>query len=158
MVSVQDGRNNLSKAIQNLGHNGKLLQLGNRFLVNFGHPLNTDDPVLYPCIEASSGEQLTCQVVTLEKAHSLRTVLRLPTHATLHRPLDVFRYDEGFLAICQKTGADLHSHIRSKKQLGEQECKRLFRQVVEAVQHCHMNKVVVGELKLKKFVFLDEDK
>lgn len=158
MVSVPDGRNNLSKAFQNLGHNGNLLQLGNRFLVNFGRPLNDEDPVLYPCIEASSGEQLTCQVVTHEKARSLQTVLRLPPHAAVHQPLDVYRCDEGFLTIYRKTGADLHSHIRSKKQLGEQECRRFFRQIVEAVQHCHKNKVIVGELKLKKFVFLDEDK
>lgn len=158
MVSVPDGRNNLSNAFRNLGHDANLLQLGNRFLVNLGRPLNADDPVLYPCIEAASGEQLTCQVVTHQKAQSLRTVLRLPPHPAVHRPLDVFRCEDGFLVIHRKTGADLHSHIRSKKLLGEQECKRLFRQVVEAVQHCHVNKVLVGELKLKKFVFLDEDK
>lgn len=158
MVSVPNGRDNLSKEFRNLGHDGNLLQLGNRFLVNFGRPLSGDDTVLYPCIDVSSGEQLTCQVVTSGNARCLRSVLRLPPHAAVHRPLDVYRCDEGFLTICRKTGSDLHSHIRSKKQLGEQESRRLFRQIVEGVQHCHMNKVVVGELKLKKFVFLDEDK
>lgn len=48
---------------------------------------------------------------------------------------------------------DLHSYVRHKKRLKEDEASRLFKQIVSAVQHCHDNGLVLRDLKLRKFVF-----
>jgi tribbles-like protein len=53
---------------------------------------------------------------------------------------------------------DLHSYIRSKRKLKETEACRLFQQIIAAVLHCHVNGVVLRDLKLRKFVFKDPER
>lgn len=60
--------------------------------------------------------------------------------------------------LFERSHGDLHSYVRQKKRLREEEASRLFRQVVAAVAHCHENGIVLRDLKLRKFVFQDADK
>lgn len=53
---------------------------------------------------------------------------------------------------------DLHSFMKEKKRLEENEARLIFRQCVEAVQSCHDNGIIIRDIKLKKFVFLDEQR
>ena len=53
---------------------------------------------------------------------------------------------------------DLHSYVRTKRKLRENEAAHLFGQIVAAVAHCHSNGVVLRDLKLRKFNFKDEEK
>lgn len=53
---------------------------------------------------------------------------------------------------------NLHSYVLSKKNLPEHTAAVLFKQVVEAVSHCHENNVVVRDLKLRKFIFKSKEK
>ena len=53
---------------------------------------------------------------------------------------------------------DLHSHMKQKKRLDESEARFLFRQCVEVVDECHQNGIIVRDIKLKKFVFLNQEK
>lgn len=53
---------------------------------------------------------------------------------------------------------DLHSYMKEKKRLDEAEAKQIFRQCVEAVNDCHQNGIIVRDIKLKKFVFIDSEK
>nr|KAG5694805.1 hypothetical protein BaRGS_019182 [Batillaria attramentaria] len=53
---------------------------------------------------------------------------------------------------------DLHSYVRQKKRLREDEARRLYRQIVSAITHCHENGVILRDLKLRKFVFKDPEK
>lgn len=50
---------------------------------------------------------------------------------------------------------DLHSYMKEKKRLDESEARLVFRQCVEAVEACHENGIIIRDIKLKKFVFLD---
>ncbi|XP_039215766.1 tribbles homolog 1 isoform X2 [Crotalus tigris] len=52
----------------------------------------------------------------------------------------------------------MHSYVRSCKRLPEQEAARLFKQIVSAVAHCHQSAIVLGDLKLRKFVFSNEER
>lgn len=51
---------------------------------------------------------------------------------------------------------DMHMHVRRRKQLSEDEARRLFPQVLCAVAHCHQHGVVLRDLKLRRFVFTDQ--
>lgn len=53
---------------------------------------------------------------------------------------------------------DLHSYVREKKKLKQEEARELANQVVKAVCHCHENGVVLRDLKLRKFVFTNEER
>lgn len=50
---------------------------------------------------------------------------------------------------------DLHSYLRSKRRLKENEARNLFRQAAQAVFDCHRHGVVLTDLKLRRFVFAD---
>nr|XP_015097913.1 tribbles homolog 1 [Vicugna pacos] len=52
----------------------------------------------------------------------------------------------------------MHSYVRSRKRLREEEAARLFKQIVSAVAHCHQSAIVLGDLKLRKFVFSTEER
>uniref|UniRef100_A0A3B3ZDE1 Tribbles homolog 2 n=1 Tax=Periophthalmus magnuspinnatus TaxID=409849 RepID=A0A3B3ZDE1_9GOBI len=52
----------------------------------------------------------------------------------------------------------MHSFVRTCKKLPEEEAARLFRQIVSAVAHCHDNGLVLRDLKLRKFVFKNEER
>lgn len=53
---------------------------------------------------------------------------------------------------------DLHSYMKEKKRLDETEAKHIFHQCVQAVNDCHQNGIIVRDIKLKKFVFIDSEK
>lgn len=51
---------------------------------------------------------------------------------------------------------DLHSYLREKQRLGETEARALFHQICETVMVCHRNGIILRDLKLKRFFFIDE--
>jgi len=53
---------------------------------------------------------------------------------------------------------DLHTYVRSKRKLREGEAGRLFRQIMLAVQACHERGIILRDLKLRKFVCVDEER
>ena len=66
----------------------------------------------------------------------------------------VFGSQKSWLVFPAHNG-DLHSHVRSKRRLRENEAQKLFNQVAATVAHCHDQGVVLRDLKLRKFVFND---
>jgi tribbles-like protein len=53
---------------------------------------------------------------------------------------------------------DLHSYVRDRRRLKEEEASRLFGQIVSAVDECHENGIILRDLKLRKFVFKDKER
>jgi len=53
---------------------------------------------------------------------------------------------------------DLHSYMKEKKKLDELEAKFIFKQCVQAVLDCHENGIILRDIKLKKFVFINEER
>ena len=53
---------------------------------------------------------------------------------------------------------DLHAYVRRRRRLSEEEAARLFSQMVEAVIHCHRHGVIIRDIKLRRFLFGDEQK
>ena len=129
--------------------------IGERYLVNFDESAKLEEGS-YPCVDVYSGSEIVCKPLNGKNVLGFRTLLRLPHHENIQRPLDFIRFNDGYLSMVSKTYGDFHLYIRSKKRLAESECRRFFKQILSSVQHCHENQVIVGELKLKKFVFQDE--
>lgn len=56
----------------------------------------------------------------------------------------------------EKDYGDMHTYVKSCRRLPEEQAARLFQQVASAVAQCHHTGIVLGDLKLRKFVFTDE--
>ncbi|XP_017468592.1 PREDICTED: CBL-interacting protein kinase 9 [Rhagoletis zephyria] len=60
--------------------------------------------------------------------------------------------DEGAEGVYE----DLHTYIRNKRRLCEKEARALFHQIAETVRLCHRKGIILRDLKLKRFFFIDE--
>lgn len=81
----------------------------------------------------------------------------------LVRLVDVFII--ACIALCEqayiifsRSHEDLHSYIRKKRRLKEPEAALLFAQIISAIKHCHRRGIVLRDLKLRKFVFADQQR
>jgi tribbles-like protein len=57
-----------------------------------------------------------------------------------------------------KNFGSLHSYVVERKRLSEQECLWYARQIVRLLAYCHRNRVILRDLKLRKFVFQDAER
>ncbi|XP_057703028.1 tribbles homolog 3-like [Corythoichthys intestinalis] len=110
----------------------------------------------YRAVHAATQEQYTCQVLPLPSyQEKLAAYARLGRHANICGLLDtVIQRDAAYLFLPAHHG-DMHAHVRSSKRLGEEEAGLLFAQMLQAVAHCHRNGVVLRDVKLRRFVFID---
>ncbi|XP_073840818.1 tribbles pseudokinase 2 [Musca autumnalis] len=53
---------------------------------------------------------------------------------------------------------DLHTYLRENHRLCETEARTLFHQICETVLICHRNGIILRDLKLKRFFFVDESR
>lgn len=71
---------------------------------------------------------------------------------------EIIQGDKFVYVFFDKHYGDLHSYVRSKRRLKEEEAVNLFRQIAEAVAQCHQCGVVIRDLKLRKFVFTNPER
>lgn len=83
---------------------------------------------------------------------------RLPPHPSVARVAEVIQGDRSAYIFFPPGHGDMHSHLRRCKRLPEAEAAALFRQMAEAVAHCHQHGIVLRDLKLRKFVFADQER
>lgn len=80
----------------------------------------------------------------------------LPTHKNVAGFRDIILGERKAYVFLDKDFGDMHTLVKSWRRLDEDHGCRLFRQVALAVAHCHQAGIVLGDLKLRKFVFADE--
>lgn len=72
-------------------------------------------------------------------------------------PMELFTTDEKkCYHVAPRHYGTLHSYVIDKKKLDERETKHFYRQILEIVSYCHNRGIVVRDVKLRKFVFVDE--
>lgn len=104
-----------------------------------------------------TGEEYVCKVFTMAtyqekiRAHSV-----LSAHSNISQIRDIILGNHRAYVFLERDYGDMHTFVKSCKRLGEGQASRLFYQVVESVAHCHQAGIVLGDLKLRKFVFSDE--
>lgn len=77
-------------------------------------------------------------------------------HDNICSLLDVVIGQDSVYIFLPSHYGDMHAYVRSRKRLGEEEAGHLFTQMLNAVAHCHQHGVVLRDLKLRRFVFIDK--
>lgn len=96
------------------------------------------------------------QIVPRENSSNLLSAhYLLDSHPHINTLHEVILGEKFLYLIFPPSHGDLHSYVRQRKRLKEAEAKILFRQIVETVQACHEQGIVLRDLKLRKFVFAD---
>ncbi|RXN23279.1 tribbles -like protein [Labeo rohita] len=106
-----------------------------------------------------SGEELVCKVFDISRyQESLAAYFVLGTHENINQIVEILLGDTRAYVFFERSHGDMHSFVRTCKKLREEEAARLFHQIASAVAHCHDNGLVLRDLKLRKFVFKNEDR
>lgn len=98
------------------------------------------------------------QIVSRDNYSLVSAHYRLDFHPRVSSLHEVVAKDRFLYLIFPKAHGDLHSYVRSRKRLRESEAKKLFKQIAETVKVCHENGIVLRDLKLRKFVFADQQR
>ncbi|KAI8036650.1 tribbles [Drosophila gunungcola] len=134
------------------------------------------------CVDIFTGEQFLCRIVN-EPLHKVQRAyfqlqqqdeeLRRSTiygHSLIRPVHDIvpLSKDRTYILIApvpqerDSTGGvagvyeNLHTYIRHEKRLCETEARAIFHQICQTVQVCHRNGIILRDLKLKRFYFIDE--
>lgn len=80
--------------------------------------------------------------------HTLHTLRRIP-HPNICEMVDYFEDDDHYYIVMNLhgDGVDLFDFIELNQQVSEDDVRFIFRQVAEAVQHLHHNKIVHRDIK-----------
>lgn len=102
-------------------------------------------------------QQYTCQVIPLRGyMERLAAYTRIGHHGNICGLLDVVIGQDSVYVFLPGHHGDMHAYVRSRKRLGEEEAGHLFTQMLNAVAHCHRQGIVLRDLKLRRFVFIDK--
>ncbi|KAJ8387834.1 hypothetical protein AAFF_G00149830 [Aldrovandia affinis] len=106
-----------------------------------------------------SGEELVCKLFDITRyQESLAAYLCLSAHTNINQIVEIILGDTKAYVFFERSHGDMHSFVRSYKKLREDEAARLFHQMASAVAHCHDNGLVLRDIKLRKFVFKNDDR
>lgn len=133
--------------------NNGVLQIGKYLLVSLL------DANVYKAIDVHTNQQKICKVFTQDNYRSkIAAYCRLYENNWVVEINEIIQGHKFVYVIFDKHYGDLHSYVRRKKRLKEEEAINLFKQIAEAVAECHRCGVVIRDLKLRKFVFVDSER
>lgn len=127
------------------------------------------------CVDVYTGEQFLCKIIN-EPLHKVqRAYFQLQQdeqlcrstiygHALIRGVHDLVPLSKNrtYIIIApvqqkqQRVYENLHTYIRHEKRLCESEARAIFHQICQTVQVCHRNGIILRDLKLKRFYFIDE--
>ncbi|XP_068603070.1 tribbles homolog 1 [Brachionichthys hirsutus] len=111
----------------------------------------------HSAMSTDTGDELLCKVFDMGVyQEKIRAYGILPAHRNVAGVRDIILGERRAYVFLDKDFGDMHTFVKSRRRLDEAHARRLFRQVAHAVAHCHQAGVVLGDLKLRKFVFADE--
>jgi len=114
---------------------------------------------VYNAIHIVSREKFICKVYPLNKYREmLAPHWQSGYHPHIADIVEILRGATRAYVIFHCSCEDLHSYIRKKRRLRESEAADLFKQIVSAIKHCHKRGIVLRDLKLRKFVFVDQQR
>ncbi|MEQ2176482.1 hypothetical protein GOODEAATRI_028413 [Goodea atripinnis] len=113
--------------------------------------------VTYRAVHTSTQKQYTCQILPLQGFQErLAAYDRIGKHDNICGLQDVVVGQDNLYVFLPDHHGDMHAFVRSRKHLDEEEAGRLFVQMLNAVTYCHHKGVILRDLKLRRFVFMDK--
>jgi serine/threonine protein kinase len=83
--------------------------------------------------------------------------LKKVRHANVIRLLEVFESPKHLLMVMEYAGGgDLLQYVKKRRRLDEFEARRIFKQIVYGVAHCHCRSVLHRDIKLDN-ILLDKE-
>ncbi|XP_072546306.1 tribbles homolog 2-like [Salminus brasiliensis] len=106
-----------------------------------------------------SDQKLVCKVFPISRyLQSVAVYLYLPDHPNLTQITDIVVEDMMAYVFFGQSYGYLHTYVQTSRSLDEDEASALFHQMVSAVAHCHSNDVLLRDLKLRRFVFKNQER
>ena len=130
----------------------ELLSVG-QYVVN----LSDKDGDQHHAIDLRSRQLLHCRVYPPKTFLALAPLVYSDIEG-VHKVLDVAQLGDKFYVFSSRPFGDLHNFLKQRRKLKEGVAASVFRQIVLLVRDAHRKNVVLRDLKLKKFVFEDQEK
>ncbi|KAK6186972.1 hypothetical protein SNE40_006227 [Patella caerulea] len=140
---------------KNCSQDQDVLKIGKYLLYN----QTTDSSEVYNAVNSQTHEEFVCKVLPINTyRQELSPYWQVDCHENITNVSEIILGEAKAYVFFEKHFTDLHSYVRQKKRLREEEAAHLFKQIISAVQHCHDNGLILRDLKLRKFVFKDSDR
>lgn len=113
----------------------------------------------YRAVNSVSQEEFVCKVFPLSSyRETLAPYWRGGSHQHIVNIEEIILGATSAYVLFKKSYEDLHSYIRTKRRLKEKEAAKLFSQIASSIKHCHKRGIVLRDIKLRKFVFIDQQR
>lgn len=99
--------------------------------------------------------QRLLSTLQLSNKNSSLTSEQLAHKHHIHFYRDIIPLDRTAIVLYPNYTNNLHQYITEKHRLNENESRKLFSQIIRAVQICHRVGLIVRDLKLRKIIFND---
>jgi tribbles-like protein len=114
---------------------------------------------VYRALHIGTHEEFVCKAFPVAKYRDiLSPYWQCGPHPHIADIVEIIVGASRAYVLFRRSHEDLHSYIRRKRRLREAEAAQLFAQIVSAIKRCHRRGVVLGDLKLRKFVFVDQQR
>lgn len=121
--------------------------------------LDQQEGETFKAINWQTYEEYICKVFPVNTYRdNLAPYWQVDDHENISSISEIILGETKAYVIFERHYGDLHSYVRQKKKLREEEASQLMQQIVAAVLHCHENGVVLRDLKLRKFVFKNQER
>lgn len=117
-------------------------------------------------INKETGQEVAIKTIKKSKIESEADLVRIRReiqimssvqHPNIIHIYEVFENREKMVLVMEyAAGGELYDFLSERKVLGEEEARRLFRQIATAVYYCHKHKICHRDLKLEN-ILLDEN-
>lgn len=117
-------------------------------------------------INKETGQEVAIKTIKKSKIESEADLVRIRReiqimssvqHPNIIHIYEVFENREKMVLVMEyAAGGELYDFLSERKVLGEEEARRLFRQIATAVYYCHKHKICHRDLKLEN-ILLDVD-
>lgn len=126
-----------------------------RYILSEINPINC----FCKAVHIDTQKEFACRVVEIGKYRDIVSPYYLTdSHENINKIEEILIGDQFVYIMFERSYGDLHSYIRSRRKLKEDEACRLFKQIVSVVNYCHSVGLAIRDLKLRKFVFKDKAK
>ncbi|XP_069106337.1 tribbles homolog 2-like [Argopecten irradians] len=114
---------------------------------------------IYKAVNWQTKDEYVCKIFPINRyREELETYWQVDCHPNISSISEITLGETKAYVFFERHYGDLHSYVRQKKRLKEEEASRLFEQISDAVYHCHENGIVLRDLKLRKFVFKNPER